>query len=307
MSTDSAAQAANGKGTSGDADVDAISTPDPRADGNGADSESPNAPRAQRLGWQPFEKYRGPKDKWLDADAFIDKVEGEVPVLRERLRFQDKFIQEQQSKLSTIEERTKKQEALLEEMATRQRQQDDRGFSRLEEEIETEMDSAAAEADTDRYQKAKKRLNELRTSRKPAPAKTKEPDKPDGGKKPPSPEVQQWVSDNAAWFNANDADDEASQFAILRDSQLGKKYPDAARRLAKVREEFERRFPVKFYNESRRNPPVVNSPSGHGSNRGGGKRPKTVADLDADQKAALAMIKRRDPKFKDEDYLKNLK
>jgi hypothetical protein len=320
MTDTNVARAENGKFTvpasSGDADVDAISTPDPRANGasdaaggNGHTQESANAERARRLGWQPEEKFRGPKDKWLDADAFIEKVEGEVPVLRERLRFQDKFIQDQQSK---FEARFQKQEEAIQELLGKTREAESRGFTYAHAELEAAMDKAAEEGDVKTYQAAKARLIELGKARAPAEKKLNgaEP-KGDGGKKdslPPSPDLQQWMSDNR-WFNPNDPDDEASMYAIHQDTKLSRKSPHLSpgERLAKVKEAVERRFPEQFENTNRRSPAPVSTPSAHGNQRTERKKTKTVADLDDEQKAALAAIKRRDPKFKDEDYLKYLK
>src|SRR5262245_59472954 len=41
---------------------------------------------AKRLGWAPKDKYRGPAEKWRDAPEYIEFVNKEFPVLRERVQ-----------------------------------------------------------------------------------------------------------------------------------------------------------------------------------------------------------------------------
>lgn len=304
-----------------DADVEAISTPDPRANGSDAASangagngsgggEGPQEARARRLGWQPQEKFRGPKDKWLDADAFVEKAESDLPVLRERLRFQDKFIQDQQTKLGSLEDKFGKTQTLLEEVTERLRMQDERGLSHVVQQLEAEMDAAVADADTERYQKAKRRLVELGQARAPRDGKAEDKSKQPSPQPQPQkvgPELEMWMRENP-WFNPSDPEDDASLYAVRQDMKLSRKNPYMSdrERLDKVRESVERRFPELFENTNRRQAAAVNSPSPHRETQRKPKQ-KTVSDLDDDQKAALAAIQKRDPKFKAEDYLKYLK
>ena len=48
--------------------------------------------KARRQGWRPQDEYRGPADKWVDADAFLKRSDEELPVMRERLRKQDRDL-----------------------------------------------------------------------------------------------------------------------------------------------------------------------------------------------------------------------
>lgn len=321
MIDNNAAVAAEGGATTGDPDVDAITTPDPRA-GEGAEPAADDVPEdvkgfAKRLGWIEEERYRGPKDKWLPADRFVDKVEKEVPVLRERLRFQDEVMRKQQEKLDAIAARSEKSDSKIDQLLGKQLEAEYRGHMAYERRLEEEMDQAAAEADTARYNDAKRRLVEVGKHRPPAPG-TKSADADGGapGKKidapdtssPPAgdgmlPETRQWIEDNA-WFKTNSIMRAAAQTLEM---ELARDKPGMSNkeRLEEVAQKIREEFPTKFENQRRNGPSSVAGSST--PTRGGtpvGKKQKTVADLDPDAKAALQRIQRLDPKFKTEDYLK---
>lgn len=64
--------------------------------------ENLNAPsvevRAREMGWKPAEEYNGPKDRWVDAQTFVDKGEQIMPILRannERLEADNRRLSEQ--------------------------------------------------------------------------------------------------------------------------------------------------------------------------------------------------------------------
>jgi hypothetical protein len=133
---------------------------------------------------------------------------------------------------------------------------------------------------------------------------------------PPEPAVLEWTRDNP-WFYS---DDELHDYAISRDQRLMAKNPNmpSRERLAKVREEVVKRFPDKFPDAAPKPPPAaavtrpgpaaaVTRPGPQGA--GGKPKPKgkSLADLPDDAKQALARIKRRDPSFTDDDYLKSYK
>lgn len=116
--------------------------------------------RAQRMGWKGPEDYRGPADKFVTAEEFIRKGEEELPVLRERLRRQDRS-QEQLGKkleraLKTIEEMAEgfqetKQEKALQKLHTLKEQRRDavlRGDQAAEEQLDQEIFKLASTVTT---------------------------------------------------------------------------------------------------------------------------------------------------------------
>ena len=308
MTDTNAAQVANGKAAPDgkDADWKELTVADGDGDGDGekGGEESQNAPRARRMGWQPKEKYRGKEGDWLDADAFIEKVEGEVPVLRERNRMLDGRVAAQDKKLGDLEAKLKEQNDMTRELLDINRAAMDRGYSMRMKELEDAMDRAAADGDKDAYKAIKGELIAFGKAHPNWTARKPEEKKPEEAPKI-APDVQQWVSENSTWFNPNDEDDEASQYAIVRDRQLAKKYPNNATRLAKVKEDVASRFPEKFENPARKQAQTVASPSAHVNGKGGGKKGRSFSDLDDGAKAAYERIAARTPGFTKDDYVKS--
>jgi len=46
------------------------------------DEEMPVEDRAKQLGWRPEEDYKGPKDKWVDAEEFVRRAEEDPKEVR---------------------------------------------------------------------------------------------------------------------------------------------------------------------------------------------------------------------------------
>ncbi len=74
--------------------------------------------RARAQGWVPKDEFRGPAEKWRDADEFVRKGEEELPILRERSRTLSKTVDELQRKFSQAETERKAELARLERMSS---------------------------------------------------------------------------------------------------------------------------------------------------------------------------------------------
>jgi hypothetical protein len=141
----------------------------------------------------------------------------------------------------------------------------------------------------------------------PAPVAPAMPPAAPSGPHPAAPAPAQadpaalaWLRDNA-WFTADRKlarEAHAIEANLLEDDP----YMTTETRLAIVRREVARRYPERFDNPARSLPPTVSMPMGQIARQPRPKAP-TMADLDDDARAALAAIKRVDPKFKDETYL----
>lgn len=300
--------------STGDPDIDALTTPDTRNrsadDGVGGGDEG----MARRLGWTAKDKFRGPAHKWLPADEFVAKVEKETPVLRERLRNQDKEAQRRDREISELRAQLAEQNKTTKEILERQRANDERSFGRTRAEIEAEMDRAASEADTATYNRAKVALAELDKQR-PKPV-AEEPAKAGGAAAADTtkggtqtgnllPETQEWIERNT-WFKANVS---MRQWAQGREVELTTEFPTMTtiERLEMIEDEAKKLFPAKFDNPRRNAPGAVSgsAPPRNGAGKGNGK--KTFADLDEHAKAAFQRIAARTPGYTQEEYLKSYK
>jgi hypothetical protein len=251
--------------------------------------------------------------------------------LRAQLRTRDELLQRQ---TADSERRLAEQTAAVRELLDGQRRAEDRGFAYYREEIRARMRKAVKEADEAAYDAAERDLTALEEA---AARRQPPPDQRAGARNEPrgdlrgdpgtpahdavpyrqpgqpgaaaasagadalvDPVARAWVSNNP-WFAADRKlarEAQAIEANLLDDDP----YMTTETRLAKVREEVARRHPDKFDNPARRQAPTVATPGGQVARQ---PKPKTLtlADLDADSRAALAAIKRVDPKFKDETYL----
>jgi len=247
------------------------------ADAGGEQAQPSEAEtRAQRMGWRPKAEYeasgRDPA-KWVDADEFVRRGEESLPVLRERLRKQDKIIASQESKM---EEGNK----LLRELVTHQQEQTRAAVENAVKSLKAERREAASTGDVDKVEELSSEIAEAEASLKTAPA----PAKVDERATIPQ-EVVDWAEANP-WFNT---DPVMNAVAV---AAYGKLVPDKTmtetQKLAKVKAEVIRRFPENFSNARRTEPPAVEG-GGNGQRRSGAKG---WNDIPADDRAiAQRLIK----------------
>lgn len=284
---------------------------EPDAPAGGEQAESPNADFARNIGWRPLEEYRGPKDKWLPADDFIAKVEKETPIMRERLRSQ---ATENERLRRENADYKKREEEGFSELIQSQREAKKRGFDYALERVESDMEDAVKNADTDSYRKLKQQRDQLLSMAPSAPSKeTRKSD--DAAARPTSAAPSHEEAVVLAWANENpwfQSDPEINNWAIGAEISLKQKSPHLSlpERLAKVRETAQKRFPEKFENTARNNPPAAARPGPQGARPAAGtKKAATFDDIPAGEresaKAAFAMIKRRTPNVSVEQYVKD--
>lgn len=263
--------------------------------------------RARRMGWRPESEYRGSPNAWLPADAFLEKVQNEVPVLRERNRYLDDRVQSQDRRQAEMQATINEQGEALREMLARTRNADQRTFEDKRNDIKRRMREATANADVAAHAAAEADLDTLDRQRQPAPQQQQQQERPrpvaqqeqPAPQPQVSPTIQQWIRDND-WFNKVPKLNVLAVTAHGENIQNGMSEADS---LDAVRSEIERRFPEHFENARRSAAPSVRTPA----SANGGKKPagKTVHDLPQEAKDALARLKRLIPGYKDEEYLKD--
>lgn len=214
--------------------------------------------KARAQGWAPKDEWRGPDEKWVDAETFLKRGEQIAPIQAERI---EKLTRELEDAKRTIADfagwRSKVEkdayERAMKDIKARQR-----------EAVKT-MDEAAFEA-------AEKDAQELQ---KKVEQKTEQPGE--------APEVAAWKSANP-WFDADPALNLEAQAIHVN---IGRTKPGLTleQNLAEVTKEIKRRYPEKFgieENPRRKEAPSVEGANGTRTKAGG----KSYADLPAEAKAA---------------------
>lgn len=228
--------------------------------------------------------------------------------LEQQLKAKDEVIARRDRDFAALQEANNKHNEMLSELVGGMRDAKDRGYYYEREQLEAIQRKATAEADLatfDQAAHALRLLEQRRFSADQKPATLAQPAVNPTGQQlpPPDPVAAAWVAENP-WINV---DPELFEFAIMQERRLGASYPDTATRLAKVKENVVKRFPEKFPNAARQQPSTVSRPGSQVVAGRPRQKEKTVADLPADAKLALDRIKRRDPSFTDQDYIKSYK
>ena len=257
--------------------------------------------RARRMGWHPKDDYNGPAGKWVDAKTFIERSETELPILRERLRSQDRALSQHQAKLGAVETRLNDTLAVVEDMRQLAHNAETRSYNRAKRELEQQMQAAVDAADTAGYVRAKAEFDALQAP--PAAPVKKEVVKEAGAKATPTiePEVAEWVSANN-WFNV---DPVLNAMATALHGQYLKEHPGLSLpdNLAKVKEECQRRFPDKFGITRKATTPAVNEGgSGRDVSRSTNPKKKGYNDLPAEAKRECDRFVKAIPKYTREEF-----
>lgn len=234
--------------------------------------------RARAQGWVPKEEFRGPPDKWRDAEAFVKKGEEDLPVLRERTRNFERKFAEMEAKLARQDSEHKQNLANLERMSLSalQRQRD-----QLWSSYEAAMREAAAGGDVQRYDQLRRdqgqavrqfddQVREVRPQqRQPQP-------------QAPANEVQEFAHRNA-WFGA---DEPLSLEAQAIHLALQRERPELSLRdnLAETEKRIKERYPQRFGIQQKPQPTYTQAVVDGGGGRlpASTSRGKGATDLPAD-------------------------
>jgi hypothetical protein len=187
--------------------------------------------RAGRMGWQPREKYRGPANRWVDADEYVERGERMLPLLQERNRTLDRSVAdltrqngEITQTLSTLVQTTRNAERV--------------GYARAMRELKARRDKAIDEGDKAVVHAVEAEIVEL------GPEPPKEAPKPAPTSPAVDPAIVAWARRNP-WFNSNRA---AKGFAIavLDDVQAENPGDTLAEQLDETEARVRERFPELF-------------------------------------------------------------
>lgn len=173
--------------------------------------------QAADSGWVPKDQFTGDPTKWRPADIFLEQ--GAL-----------------MSKVSASNKKVTKMQQALESAVTLIKKQAEAATVKTKNELIERRNAAIVDSDVDSVNQYDKQIQELETP-------------------PPSPQdvasddVQQFVYDNAEWFN-NDTNENAGMraFAVRAEGQLHKNFPQMSeqQRLAKTKEMVTKAFPTRF-------------------------------------------------------------
>lgn len=272
------------------------------ADESASAEESGSAEeRARRQGWRPEEEFDdsmvNKPEKFLSAEEYLGKIEGNAPIMRERNRELDRKVGSLETKLSSIETELKTSNKRNEELGTLVEQLHEsniavgkRAYEKARKELDLQIKEAAADGDDSAVSQLISERDELDASKPAEPtAKEKTPSQEATADDGVSPTVKKWVDDNQNIM----ADRVLGPVAGGLFTSFVASGMSEADALVDVEKEIKARYPEKFANPRRNDPPPV---SGAGEPAdGGGKKPtkKNFASLPDEAKQTYEGLKRQ--------------
>lgn len=218
---------------------------------NSRDYES----EARQQGWRPKDEFKGPEDKWVDAQEFVERGEQYVSLLKPRLDKLERAYQHQQQLNKDFKVHFE-----------RERKAKEREIGRLEEELKEERKRAIKLGDGDAFEEAEQKLQDLKEYREQNTQQAQQVEA--------DPEwVGEWRSDNK-WYGSDPtltaiADNYADQLRVMDKDLVEREFLD------KVSEYVKAEMPHKFEKPRKATNDVEDGGTKRGSDGGGSNTSKT--------------------------------
>ena len=271
-----------------------------------SDTQAAEAPsteaRARAQGWRPKEEFKGPVERWRDAETFLKASEDFMPVALERNRVMEKNLTEARAEIQGLKGELGEVKSVLTEFREFASKADQRAYDKARRELLAEREVAVSHADQAAFKDAEARLVELdKGAPKPVIAPVVEAVRQAAASVQVDPVITQWIYDNP-WVNSDPVVNAAAKAADLKFQATYPALP-LADRLGMVRTEMARRFPEFFENASREAPSAVAPPSGGSPVRKTNKH--SYDNLPPEARKACDKFVKKIPGFKVEDYVRD--
>lgn len=237
--------------------------------------------RAEELGWIPPERYKGPPEKFVDAEEFVRKGEEILPIIKSRNARLEASVRDLAAKVKEQEDLLRKNAETMQALEEFHTAETKRKVTEVRNELKRQIAEASKEGDHKALAEFTDQLTELNVKVKDAEAREKSKEEERKVEKeeetpPLSPVFQEWASKNS-WYGSDPRKTAYANSIAVELRRAGDRSPEGEF-LLKVSQEVEEMFPA----EGRR---AEKAASGRRSGGGGGGG-KTYAALPADAKAA---------------------
>lgn len=154
---------------------------------------------ARSMGWRPQDEFKGPADKWVDAETFLKARNENLAIAKDSNKRLEQIVRDQAKKL-------KARDAVIDQL----KNFNENAYKRALADLKAQQEQAVEEGDSAKFKKLDKEIDELRAN-----APTKEE------KKQADANTQElfteWLIDNP-WYNG---DKTKQAYADLQFQKLG--------------------------------------------------------------------------------------
>lgn len=177
-----------------------VSAPDPAAAKKAADEAE-----ARRMGWRPYEEYRGPPGQWRTAAEFLERGKTILPIVRKDLEKQREINANMESEIKALRSTVDEQKTVMEDLLKMARTANESGYQRAIEELKAQKRQAAQAGDMATVVAIDDKIDEIqeeRLSAKRDPEPKKPVEQPTLPKPPVNPAVDRFIAENP-WFKTD--------------------------------------------------------------------------------------------------------
>jgi len=254
--------------------------------------------RARMSGWTPQEEFRGDPDRWMPADAWNERTDTVLPILKATNQKLEATVRNSVSKVERLEQQLQATKTTTERMLQVQSKIASQAYQNALNDLRSKQKEAALVEDWDKYDSIQKAQDEL----KPPEIIEAPPEVTAGddtaGDIDPTPFLE-FREKNKSWYD-NETTPEMTGYAHHLGSKLqAEGITDPIEQLKQVEAGVRKAFPDFF--TDRRDIATVSDPAPGGGNAGGG----TAAwdKLPADAKEQYKLIAAEIPNYSKKDFL----
>lgn len=234
--------------------------------------------KAREDGWVPSEEWKGDQSRWVDAKTFVERGQQFLPIVQAKYRKTLETVDSLRKEVDELKMGSKEYREFAEKALARERQEKESKIT----ELETLRKKAISEGDGDAFDRADKKLTELRQEPAAKPAL--------------APETQAWLTENT-WYSQDPvlrgiADGLSDVVAAENPGLKGRAFLD------KLREKVQTEVPHKFQNFRRETSITEDHQRKTPSKKG-----RTYEDLPDDAKTACSRFLKQIPGFTKEAFL----
>lgn len=241
--------------------------------------------RAEKLGWIPPVRFKGDPERFIDAEAYIERGETVLPIVKEHNKRLQAELAEVKQQASANAAALKAAQDAIAQIEERHSVATQKAVEQARRQVKAQLAAASEAGDHEGVAELTDQLTQLNTAEKEAPPL--EPKKEAPPAFIPPPELREWNEDNP-WFGSNKRKT-ALALAIAQELREGGESSTGKRFFDLVKEEMEATL------GGDREPPnkVEGARNGSDSEPRRGSGGKGFAALPADAKAACDADTRR--------------
>jgi hypothetical protein len=156
--------------------------------------------QAEKMGWIPPSRFKGDPERFIDADAYIERGETVLPIVKEHNRRLEAELAALRSENQTIAQTLSRAQTAIEEIEERHTVATQKAVERARQEVKAQLAAASEAGDHEGVAELTDQLTRLNVAGEP---EKKEEKKEAPAVYTPPPEMAEWNAENP-WFGKDE-------------------------------------------------------------------------------------------------------